>query len=163
MRETLRGYATPRRETFHSSTNERTKKMSKAYIVTAVDYGDSVDGKARTIGVFFDRDKAQKALNEDMNTYIGYFESQGQIVTETELAVWHDDNHGCEWNIEDKEVEIPLTPTQTTTLNEMAAQINDGMLSLEEADYLSAEETNYIKWVLETTYHYNTDTTKEDK
>lgn len=159
----MRGYAMREMISSLPSKKERTKKMSKVYVVTAVDYGDSVDGKARTVGVFFNKDDAERELAKDMDTYKGYFESVGQKVTEEDCGIWHDDNHGCEWNIEDKEVEIPLTPTQTTTLNEMASQINEGLLSLEDTDYLSAEETNYIKWVLETTYHYNIDTTKEDK
>lgn len=127
--------------------------MSKAYIVTAVDYGDSVDGKARTIGVFFDKKKAEEELAKDMDTYKEFRKAERRDIIERHWAIWHDDRHGCEWNVEDKEVEIPLTPLQTTTLNELASQIDEGMLSLEEADYLSAEETAYIKWVLKTTYH----------
>lgn len=118
----------------------------KAYIVTAVDYGDSVDGKARAIGVFFDRDEAQKALEADMNTYKGYFTTLGQKVTEDDLAVWHNDNHGCEWNVEDKEILIPLTMLQIKNLNSIAESIetnaNDSYFSY--ADSLSAEEDKYL-------------------
>lgn len=125
---------------------ERTKEMSKAYIVTAVDYGDSVDGKARTIGVFFDRDEAQKALNADMDTYKGHFESLGQKVTEDDLAVWHGEHHGCEWNVEEKDIRIPLTPLQFTNLNGIAESIetnaNDSYFSY--ADSLSKEEDEYL-------------------
>lgn len=139
----MRGYATPRRETFHSSTNERPKAMSKVYIVTAVDYGDSVDGKARTIGVFFDRDEAKKALNEDINTYKGHYET---LLYADDLAVWLDEHQGCEWNVEDKEIEIPLTPLQFTNLNGIAESIeknaNDSYFSYE--DSLSKEEDEYL-------------------
>lgn len=124
--------------------------MSKAYIVTAVDYGDSVDGKARTIGVFFDRDEAQKDLNEDMNTYKRHLESLGKKFTEDDLAVWYGEHYGCEWNVEDKEIRIPLTPLQLMYLNGIAAKIakyEDHYSSYE--DSLSADENEYLRdWLL---------------
>lgn len=135
--------------------------MSKAYIVTAVDYGETVDGKARTIGVFFDREKAQAALDADMDGYIDRYKKDGIEVKEEDLAVWHDDNHGCEWNVEDVDVTIPLSIMQITTIHEIAAQVNDGLSSVAEADYLTEEEMNYLKYTLENTYHYNL--SKEEK
>ena len=137
--------------------------MSKAYIVTAVDYGDSVDGKARTIGVFFDKKKAEEELAKDMDTYKGFFKTERRDIIERHWAIWHDDRHGCEWNIEDKEIRIPLTPLQFTELNGIAYKIRCGEYGLDEFEDLSDEETEYIKYTLKTTYHINTETTKEDK
>lgn len=118
------------------------KKMSKAYILTAVDYGDSVDGKARTIGVFFNRDEAQKVLNDDMD----YYKAMHPTYKEGELAVTDDDGNGCEWNIESMDVRIPLTPLQFTNLNGIAESIetnaNDSYFSY--ADSLSEEEDGYL-------------------
>lgn len=135
--------------------------MSKAYVVTAVDYGETVDGKARTIGVFFDREKAQAALDADMDGYIESSKKSGMICEEYELAVWHDDDHGCEWNVEDVDVAIPLSIMQITTIHEIAAEVNNGLSSVAEADYLTEEEMNYLKYTLENTYHYNF--SKEEK
>ena len=135
--------------------------MSKAYIVTAVDYGETVDGKARTIGVFFDREKAQAALDADMDGYLERYKKDGIEAKEEDLAVWHDNNNGCEWNVEDVDVAIPLSIMQITTIHEIAAQVNDGLSSVAEADYLTEEEMNYLKYTLENTYHYNL--SKEEK
>lgn len=135
--------------------------MSKAYIVTAVDYGETVDGKARTIGVFFDREKAQAALDADMDGYLERYRKDGIEAKEEDLAVWHDDNHGCEWNVEELDVSIPLSIMQITTIHEIAAEVNDGLSSVAEADYLTEEEMNYLKYTLENTYHYNL--SKEEK
>lgn len=123
--------------------------MSKAYILTAVDHGETCDGKARTLGVFFDRNAAQKALNEDMD----YYKAMHPTYTEGELAVTDEDGNGCEWNIEDKDILIPLTPLQITNLNLLASQIakgEDDFFSYE--DTLSDEETAYLLDNLEWTY-----------
>lgn len=135
--------------------------MSKAYIVTAVDYGETVDGKARTIGVFFDREKAQAALDADMDGYLERYRKDGIEAKEEDLAVGHDDNYGCEWNVEELDVSIPLSIMQITTIHEIAAEVNDGLSSVAEADYLTEEEMNYLKYTLENTYHYNL--SKEEK
>ena len=108
--------------------------MSKAYIVTAVDYGETVDGKSRTIGVFFDPHEAQKDLNADMDNYK---KAAGPNYEELELSIMEKNgDNGCEWNIEEKEVRIPLTPLQITHLNGIAAAIEKG-----EDDYFSYEDT----------------------
>lgn len=116
--------------------------MSKVYIVTAVDYGDSVDGKARTIGVSFDRDEEQKVLDGDMD----YYKCMHPTYKEGRLAVTDDDGNGCEWNIESMDVRIPLTPLQFTNLNGIAESIetnaNDSYFSY--ADSLSEEEDEYL-------------------
>ena len=120
--------------------------MSKAYIVTAVDYGDSVDSKARTIGVFFDKKKAEEELAKDMDTYKEFRKTERRDIIERHLAIWHDNNHGCEWNIEDKEVEIPLTPLQFTTINGIGMDIQKGEEGWYDVrDSLSDEEAAYLR------------------
>ena len=120
--------------------------MSKAYIVTAVDYGDSADGKARTIGVFFDKKKAEEELAKDMDTYKEFRKTERRDIIERHWAIWHDDHHGCEWNIEDKEVEIPLTSLQTTTLNGIGMDIQKGEEGWYDVrDSLSDEEAAYLR------------------
>lgn len=137
--------------------------MSKAYIVTAVDYGDSVDGKARTIGVFFDRKTAEAAKVADIRGYRKGIAKEPTAYNEGKGWCYHDDHTGCEWNIEEVNIPLPLTPLQFTELNGIAYKISSGEYGLDEFEDLSDEETEYLKYTLKTTYHINTETTKEDK
>ena len=129
--------------------------------MTAVNYGKDCNGAAVTLGVFFDKKKAEATLAASMDSFL---EAAGKNYYEDELAIREKDgNNGCVWNIEDKEVEIPLTPLQITELNGLAYKINGGDYWLDEFEDLSDEEMDYLKYTLETTYNYNIDTTKEDK
>lgn len=118
--------------------------MSKAFVITAVDYGDTVDGKARVVGVQFDRNKAQEILNRDMEEYK---KSAGPNYEEgDDLSVWEKGgDNGCEWNVEEVNVNHPLTPLQEDVLKILAMNISAGSeeffnhekdLSEEEIDYL---------------------------
>ena len=118
--------------------------MSKAYIVTAVDYGETCNGKARTIGVFFDKKEAERTLAAD----IDYYKAMHPTYKEGKLAVTDDDGNGCEWNLEDVEVNIPLTTLQICGigLNEIGSEIQSGDSTFEEyKDMLSDEEERYLR------------------
>lgn len=124
--------------------------MSKAYIVTAVNYGKDCNGAAVTLGVFFDKKKAEATLAASMDSFL---KAAGKNYYEDELAIREKDgNNGCVWNIEDKEVEIPLTPLQITELNGLAYKIDGGDFWLDELEDLSDEEMDYLKYTLKTTY-----------
>lgn len=116
--------------------------MSKAYILTVVDYGETCDGKARTLGVYFDRKEAQRTLDADIDDY----KAMHPTYTESELAVTDEDGNGREWNIEEKDIIIPLTPLQVSNLNGIAESIatneNDSYFSY--IDSLSDEEDEYL-------------------
>ena len=131
--------------------------MSKAYILTAVDYGDTCDGKARTIGVFFDRDEAQKVLNADIEDYA----AMHPTYTEGKLAVTDENGNGCEWNIEEVDIRIPLTPMQVSNLNLLALNIANNPKSFADYENLSDEERAYLVDTLKRTYHI--DINEEDK
>lgn len=155
----MRGLRTLAKTSSPTSDKESEKAMSKAYVVTAVDYGETVDGKARTLGVFFDREEAQKRLDEDME----YYKAMHPTYKEGELAVTDDDGNGCEWNVEDIDIRIPLTPLQFTELNLIAQQIADGEEGFASIkDSLSDEEVAYLKDNLKTTYNINIDAMKEE-
>ncbi|MGN0130686.1 MAG: hypothetical protein ACI4CE_07360 [Methanomethylophilus alvi] len=123
--------------------------MSKAYIITIVDHGDSCDGKARVIGVYFDREKALRELRAD----IDYYKEMNSTYTEGDLSVMDDDGNGCEWNMEERDIFIPLTPFQVTNLNLLAMQIAKGEEDFSSyEDIMSDEETDYLITTLEQTY-----------
>ena len=79
----------------------------KAYIVTAVDYGDNVDGKARVLGVFFNNEDAEKCKVADIRVYRNAIAKEPVAYNEVMGWCYHDDHTGCEWNIEEKDVCIP--------------------------------------------------------
>ena len=126
--------------------------MSKAYIVTAVDYGDSVDGKARTIGVFFDKKKAEEELAKDMGTNKEFRKTERRDIIERHWAIWHDDHRGCEWNIEEVNIRLPLTPLQIVNLNSLALTIAGNPKVYADYENLSAEERDYLLLTLKNTY-----------
>lgn len=73
------------------------------YIVTYVDYGDSVDGRPRRLGVFDTREKAIKELKADMKTYAKSLDSEEVFMDYDGWGVWADEEMkfqlGCAWNI----------------------------------------------------------------
>lgn len=82
----------------------------KLWIVTAVDYGDSCNGKARVIGAFKSFDEAKEYVKQDMQDYIDAngeeddfdcdFDKMSIGLADCDI----DDIFGCEWNIEEVEV-----------------------------------------------------------
>ena len=137
--------------------------MSKAYVLTAVDYGDNVDGKARTLGVFFDRKAAEAAKVADIRGYRKGIAKEPTAYNEGKGWCYHDDHTGCEWNIEEVDVSLPLTNIQVTQLNLLAQQIangEEGFASIE--DSLFDEEREYLKDTLKGTYHIDINNTEKE-
>lgn len=86
--------------------------MNKIWIVTAVDYGDTSDGKARVLVVCKTKDEAKAYVHDDIKTWADERADMPIVVDFDKMSAkynWKtlDDNanNGCEWNIE--EVEIP--------------------------------------------------------
>lgn len=83
--------------------------MMKLWIVTAVDYGDSCDGKARTLGTFKTYDEAKAYVDEDIRHWGDDTIRCGQNVEcdFDKMSAWDndDDTIRCEWNIEEIEVD----------------------------------------------------------
>lgn len=139
--------------------------MSKAYILTAVDQGETCDGKARALGIHFSYEDAARAKSEDMTTYrntclalsgkepLSYNEGRGYC--------YINDRQGCEWNIEEVDIRIPLTPMQVSSLNSLALNIAGNPKSFADYENLSEEERVYLVDTLKNTYHININ--KEDK
>ena len=81
--------------------------------------------------------------------------------TEGKLAVTDEDGNGCEWNIEEVDIRIPLTPMQVSSLNLLALNIAGNPKSFADFENLSDEERAYLVDTLKKTYHI--DINKEDK
>ena len=122
--------------------------MRKVYIITAVDHGDTCDGKARTLGVFFDRNEALKVLQADIEDYKAMHPTYG----EGKLSVTDEDGNGCEWNIEEADIRLPLTPMQIVNLNGFAQAISLNPKSYADYEDLSDEERAYLIDNLKHTY-----------
>lgn len=81
--------------------------MMKRWIVTVVDYSDSSDGKARTLGLFKTYDEAKAYVDEDMKDYVDAngeeddfdidFSKMSISLADCDI----EDCCGCEWNIEE--------------------------------------------------------------
>lgn len=69
------------------------------YVVTYIEYGDSVDGRARALGVYDSKEDADKAIQEDMATYAETLDDpfiDNWTVWSSEDEIWE---NGCAWNI----------------------------------------------------------------
>lgn len=82
-------------------------KCRELWCVTYVEYGDSVDGKARVMGLFNSKGEAHMRMKEDAE---GYMKDLGLEVKvyEDSASVGDTDEVGCEYRIE--KVKIPEVP-----------------------------------------------------
>lgn len=83
----------------------------KRYVVTAVDTGDTCDGKARVIGTFKTKDEAKNCVTEDIKEWIDQRAGEAVECDFDEMSAHYvddkwDTNDGCEWNIEEIEIEL---------------------------------------------------------
>ena len=132
--------------------------MSKAYAVTEKE----VDSAPVTKGVYFDKDEAAAAVGKAQEAYktrlamMGYSKDLMKL-DQNGLAI-DCGSHFCEWNINEIEVEIPLTGLQTCQVNEIASLVHDNLGTYEDyADSLSEEERKYLKATLKATYNIDVD------
>lgn len=82
----------------------------KRWIVTCVDCGETCDGKARTLGVFREREEARAFVRNDIEKWADDRAGDNVVVDFDKMTASYGDcaraDNGCEWNIE--EVEIPV-------------------------------------------------------
>lgn len=77
------------------------------YAVVAVEYGDTVDGKGRVLGLFATQEEAKDYMDEDAKNYYGKGDSFDRIALyKNSASVGETDECGCEWKIQ--EVCIPV-------------------------------------------------------
>lgn len=79
----------------------------KIWVVTAVDYGDSCDGKARVLSVCKTEEEARAYVRNDMEEYVDdATDDNGNCSYETVdfagMCIYtYNRENGCEWNIEE--------------------------------------------------------------
>lgn len=78
----------------------------KKFIVTAVDYGDTCDGKAEILGVFKTKKEAKKYVSEDMQSYYNNNKTSSTKMSKRLMSVKTGEyDAGCEWNIHEVELD----------------------------------------------------------
>ena len=83
--------------------------MMKRWIVTAVDLGDTCDGKARVLAVCKTEEEARAFVRNDMEERVDdATDDEGNcsydVVDFDEMSMWtHNDCNSCEWNVEEIE------------------------------------------------------------
>ena len=82
--------------------------MAKRWIVTAVDYGDDVDGKARVLAACKTEDEAKAFVRNDIEEWLDNHAGQDVKADFSDMSTEFTDyfGHGCEWNIEP--IDVPL-------------------------------------------------------
>jgi hypothetical protein len=95
------------------NNKERITKMKK-YIVTAVDYGETCDGKARVLEVCNTKDEAKAFVCADIEQWVDERAGENIVVDFDKMivSVMDGTDNGCEWNIECRDIVSALTEKQ---------------------------------------------------
>lgn len=139
--------------------------MSKAYVITKVEQTETNDGKPQTIGIVFEKKEANRVKRADMRktrsqyseeSIFSYNEPDGYLVPTDDSSP-----AAINWNVEEVDIRIPLTPMQVSNLNLLALNIAGNPKSFADEENLSDEERAYLVDTLKKTYHI--DINKEGK
>ena len=78
------------------------------YIVTAVDHGETCDGKARVLAVLNTKEEATNFVTEDIKEWVDQRAGEGVECDFNKMTAHYDYNSedGCEWNIHEVGVEL---------------------------------------------------------
>lgn len=79
-------------------------KIRELWCVTFVEYGDSVDGKARVMGLYNSKEEAHLRMREDAENYLKDLDLEVKVYDDS-ASVGSKDDVGCEYRIE--KVKIP--------------------------------------------------------
>lgn len=81
---------------------------AKLWIATYVDRGDTCDGKARILGIDKTKEEAEARVRNDIETWADDHAGERLIVDFDKMTAYclYDADVGCEWNIEERELEI---------------------------------------------------------
>lgn len=83
--------------------------MKTLWIVTAVDYGETCDGKARVLECCNTKEEAKSYVTSDIQNWADQRAGENIIVDFDKMSAKYKDSSiddGCEWNIE--EVNVPI-------------------------------------------------------
>lgn len=78
----------------------------KRFAVTAVEYGDSVDGKGSVIGVYSHRDTAVFEMHQDAKQYYRNGGFDRIELKPDGASVGSTDECGCEWKVQEIEIQV---------------------------------------------------------
>lgn len=79
----------------------------KLFIVTAVDTSETADGKAVVVDVCSTREEALNVIKNDMESYVDDAAGMELVVDFDKWSAHTEDYHyGCEWNINEHDLEI---------------------------------------------------------
>lgn len=113
---TIRSGWTPKQNITVSSTVDWSIPVDKErplsirrYIVTYVEYGDSVDGKARVLGVYANQKDAYIAMRDDANRYKNELCLDHLEVFGDSASVGETDECGCEYRIDMFDIGLVVT------------------------------------------------------
>lgn len=83
--------------------------MAKSWIVTAVDHGETCDGKARVLEVCNTKEGAEAYVRADIESWADERAGEDIVVDFDKMSAYYEYNtdNGCEWNIEEVELPIP--------------------------------------------------------
>ena len=86
----------------------------KKYIVTAVDHGETCDGKARVLDVCNTKDEAMGFAHADIAQWADERAGEHIVVDFDKMSARYMDgtDNGCEWKIECRDIVADLTETQ---------------------------------------------------
>ena len=110
----------------------------KKWTVTFVDYGETCDGKARTPKNCNTKEEAQAWVRNDMEAWADKYATENIEVNFDRMCACFKDNpdQGCEWNIE--EVDVEVKPTQKQIENAKKILIDNGIKEDEASIVLQA-------------------------
>lgn len=76
------------------------------YVLIYTDFGDTCDGLARVNGVYDTLEKAQKAMDNDVNNYMSENNLEDEALTESDYThtLVGDELNGCQWQILELEI-----------------------------------------------------------
>ena len=81
-------------------------KSTEKWIVTAVDHGDTCDGKARVLCVCATKEEAEAYVRADIESWADERAGEDIEVDFDKMSAHYEYNtdNGCEWNIEKVEI-----------------------------------------------------------
>lgn len=98
----------------------------KLWIVTAVDHGETCDGKARTLETCKSKEEAKAFVRADIEKWADDRATEDIYVDFDAMAAGYNCNaaEGCEWNIEERTLDV-------TEEDEQVDVIDDGQLEFD--------------------------------
>ena len=134
------------------NTKERNNKMNKGYIVTEVTH-NADSSPARVIAVELGYEEADKARIAAMREARARYsdESVFDYNEDTGILALYDETD-IVWSVAEIDIKSPLTPLQTTFLNELAAKISQMPHIYADYEDLGEEEREYLVGTLQKTY-----------